>query len=272
MRQSVYILIFIFLSITFYAQKIKTPATNLQSFVRFTENKHQWDKSILYRAQLDGGALFVEKSGQLTYNLYDKDSYRARHLGRNINDKLKYHAYTVSFDGANEYPKISSSKKSDDYVNYFVGKNKNKWVSKVYSYNALLFENLYDNIDATYVGGKQSLKYTFIVKPGGNSDNIKISYKGIDHIRLKNNELHVSTSLNESIEQAPFVYQLINNDTVIVPCHYKLQNNIVSFELLNDYNHSIDLMIDPLLVFSASSGSTADNFGMTATFDSRGSL
>ncbi|MBK6522660.1 MAG: hypothetical protein IPG08_10150 [Sphingobacteriaceae bacterium] len=31
-------------------------------------------------------------------------------------------------------------------------------------------------------------------------------------------------------------------------------------------------MIDPVLVFAAQSGSTADNFGMTATFDLQGNL
>lgn len=33
----------------------------VHSGVKFTENKGQWEKQILFRAQLDGGALYLEK-------------------------------------------------------------------------------------------------------------------------------------------------------------------------------------------------------------------
>jgi hypothetical protein len=42
-----------------------------QDIIKFTENKNQWDKNVLYRAQLDGGVLFLEKNC-FTYNFYDK--------------------------------------------------------------------------------------------------------------------------------------------------------------------------------------------------------
>ncbi len=254
-----------------FSQKIKMPNQHLKSSVRFTQNKQQWPNSILYKAQLDGGALFVETSGKLTFNLYDKDSYRLRHLGKVTTDKLKCHAYSISFVDAN-VPIITAKNQSTDYVNYFIGENNAKWASNIYHYNELLFNNIYNDVDATYIGGAQSLKYTFIVKPGGNSNDIKLNYTGVNSIKLKNNQLFISTSVNESVEQTPYVYQILNNDTVVVACKYELKNNIVSFKLLNDYNHSQDLIIDPVLIFSASSGSTADNFGMTATYDSRGNL
>ena len=148
MRRYKYIVILFFCSVALYAQKIKTPDAHLQSFVRFTENKHQWSDNILYKAQLDGGALFVEKSGQLTYNLYDKDSYRLRHVGKSTSDYLKYHAYSISFEGS-IIPEISASNPSSDYVNYFIGNNPSAWASNVYHYNSLLFKNIYKDIDAT---------------------------------------------------------------------------------------------------------------------------
>ena len=37
------------------------------SSISFSENKGQWDKKILYRAALDGGALFLEKNA-FTYS------------------------------------------------------------------------------------------------------------------------------------------------------------------------------------------------------------
>ena len=267
-------LIVILISFTLcgFAQRVKTPPLHAQSNIQFTENKNQWANHIRYRAQLDGGALFVEKNGNLTYHLYDKDNFRGRHLGKITSPNLKFHAYTIDFIGSNTNPTIVSDNMTEDYVNFFVGKNAANWASNVRQYKTISVNNLYQNIDAIYFGGSQSIKYNFIVKPNGNHNDIKIHYSGINHIKIKNNELYISTSVSESIEQKPYVFQVINGDTIEIPSKFVLKDNTVSFKLLKDYNHSQELIIDPLLVFAAQSGSTADNFGMTATYDSRGSL
>ncbi len=255
-----------------FAQRVKTPNQHAQSFVRFTENKKQWDSNIKYRAQLDGGALFIEKNAKLTFHLYDKDNYRNRHLGRIMAPSLKYHSYSINYVGANPEPLIIPNTAYEDYSNYFIGNNKSSWSSNVNHYKNISIKNLYRGIDAVYNGGSQSIKYNFIIHPDGNPGSVKLQYTGIEKMKLKNGALYISTSVSESIEQKPFVYQLIEGDTIEIPSKFVLDKNTVSFKLLKDYNHSIDLTIDPLLVFAASSGSTADNFGMTATYDSRGSL
>src|SRR6185295_13886813 len=50
--------------------------------IRFTENKTQWDKKILYKADLDGGVLFIEKNC-FTYNFYDKETLLENHIAAN---------------------------------------------------------------------------------------------------------------------------------------------------------------------------------------------
>lgn len=266
------IFLFLLLCAGSFAQGIKTPHLYHSSLIRFTENKKQWDEVIAYRAQLDGGALFIEKSGKLTYHLYDKDNFRLRHKGKNLSEKLKLHAYSVSFIGANNTPQTLALNPTEDYVNYYIGRNSEKWIGNVKNYKTLWVKNLYDNIDVEYVGASQSIKYTFIVKPGGNPANIQIQYNNVDAIKLRNGALHISTSVSEAIEQKPYVYQFIEGDTIEVPAKFELKNNVVSFKLLKPYDTSHELIIDPLLVFAAQSGSTADNFGMTATYDSRGNL
>src|SRR5438128_12615886 len=65
--------------------------------LRFTENKGQWESNILFRAQLDGGALFLENNS-LTFSFYDKKKYRALHHGGILKSQykdllIKGHAY-----------------------------------------------------------------------------------------------------------------------------------------------------------------------------------
>jgi hypothetical protein len=51
-----------------------------------------------------------------------------------------------------------------------------------------------------------------------------------------------------------------------------LQENTVSFEVFDEYDPCIPLIIDPILIFSTYSGSTADNWGSTATPGENGTL
>lgn len=272
MRCILFILITVISRNTGLAQKIRTPSERHQSLIRFTENKHQWPSNISHKAQLDGGALFIEKNGNLTYHLYDKDNYRLRHIGKSLAQKLKLHAYTVTFVGANTSPQMMPSGITEDYVNYYIGNDPSKWATHVPRYNTLTVNDLYPHIDVVYTGGQQSIKYNFIVKPHGKIEQIKLQYNGIDKLKLKHNELYIETSVSESIEHRPYVYQMIHEDTINIPCKFVLENNTISFKLLKQYDPKYELIIDPLLVFAASSGSTADNFGMTATYDARGNL
>ena len=81
----------------------------------------------------------------------------------------------------------------------------------------------------------------------------------------------VKTSVNTLIENIPEAYQYIGKKKVNVKCNYTLKNGVLGFEV-ETYNKNYPLVIDPVLVFVTYSGSTADNFGFTATYDSHGNL
>ena len=72
------------------------------------------------------------------------------------------------------------------------------------------------------------------------------------------------------MELSPYSYQYINGDTIKIKSNFKLKNNILTFEFPNGYDNNHKLFIDPTLIFSTYSGSTADNFGYTATYDNDG--
>lgn len=267
-----FIWLLLLLNLGCYSQRVKTPDLHSGSQIRFTQNKNQWDDHIAYRAQLDGGALFLEQSGKLTFHFYDKDSYRARHLGKIASPNLKFHAYSVEFPGAFANPQFLPGEAFPDYDNYYIGNDPQHWASGVRHFRQLSLKNLYPSIDALYIGKQQSIKYNFIVRPGGNPAEIKMRYTGVDDIRIKDGKLYISTSVKDMIEERPFVYQVIGGDTIEIPSRFVLKDHTVSFKLMKDYDPALPLIIDPLLVFAAQSGSTADNFGMTATYDDRGCL
>lgn len=116
------------------------------------------------------------------------------------------------------------------------------------------------------------LKYNFHVKAKADPSQIKLRYQGVDKIKLKDGALLLNLAVNQVIEQKPYAYQLINGAVKVVKCTYILKNKVLAFDFPEGYDSNYDLVIDPILVFAAQSGSTADNFGMTATFDTQGNL
>ena len=163
-------------------------------------------------------------------------------------------------------------KKIDTYHNYFIGKDTTKWKSHVPIYNEINYINMYKNIDVKYYSSGGKLKYDFIIHPKTSPEKIKIKYEGIDSIYIKSGHLILKTSLGNVIEQAPLAYQVINEKKKTIPCEFQLKNNLVSFKFQKKHNPKYDLIIDPLLIFSTYSGSSANNWGETATYDQIGHL
>ena len=185
---------------------------------------------------------------------------------------LKSHAYEVQFVGANENPQIIPDKVLPGINNYFIGNDKSKWAADCKIYGAVTYKNVYPNIDVRYyVEAGDQLKYDIIVNPGGDVNKIALQYKGADALTIKNKELVIKTSVGENKELYPYSYQVINNQRKEIENNYRVTDNIVRFKVKN-YSSASTLIIDPSLVFFTYSGSTADNWGFTATYGPDGSF
>lgn len=244
-----------------------------QSLIRFTENKGQWDDFIQYRAQLDGGALYAQKDA-LVYSFYDKETYRSMHGNARAKPTtvIKKTGFKVDFVNASPSVIVEASRPASDYNNYFLGNDASKWASHVLNYQRLLYSGLWQGIDMEAIGQDNSVKYNFYVKAGAEPTDIQLLYEKTEKISLRKGNLEIKTILGEITEHEPYAYQFINGIKTDVPCEFRLKNNTVSFYLPKGYDKNFELVIDPVLVFACSSGSTADNFGMTATYDNQGNL
>ncbi len=115
-----------------------------------------------------------------------------------------------------------------------------------------------------YYSDAGKLKYDIIVHPGGDIDKIAMQYSGVDKLEVKNKELMISTSVGAVKELYPYSYQVQDGQKKTVNCKYVVKNNIVRFKV-TDYDPNSTIVIDPTLIFSSFSGSTAENWGFTAT-------
>lgn len=240
----------------------------------FVENKGQWQKHILYRANLPNGAIFFENN-RIVYNLVNNDDIKQSRRHHNYHSSLKsiirFHAYSVTFVNANKTIPVASEAYSD-YENYYIGNNPEYWASFVKRYKRLFWKNLYNGIDYTfYFNDYGQLQYDFIIHPGASAEDIKLAYEGQDTIWInKEGEVVIFTSVGIVNELKPYAYQIIEGKKIDVPCKFLLRGSYLAFQFPEGYNENYSLIVDPVLIFSSYSGSTADNWGFTATFDELG--
>jgi len=174
------------------------------------------------------------------------------------------HAYRVSFLGSNNNIERVPDKVQINYNNYFIGNDHTKWASNCKIYQAVIYKNVYPNIDVRYYTEGGNLKYDLIVHPGGNPNAIAMRYDGADRLEIKNKELVIGTSVGDVKELSPYTYQIVSGKKEVVDCKYILTNNVVRFKVSN-YSATETLIIDPTLLFSSYTGSPQDNWGYTAT-------
>ena len=236
--------------------------------VLFTKNDGQWDGQVRYRAKMTFGNIYLENNG-ITYHFYDKSRFnRVTHADTSHGpiEEIDVHTVKVDFVGSNAQPLLEGSNAMPWYENYFVG-DESKWASQVKSYKEVLYNDLYDGIDLRFYQYGKYVKYDYIIKPGNDPSQIHLAYRGYDAIEIVDGNLIITTSLGTIKEMAPVAYQKVNGQIVEVACEYKLVNGNVTFDITGNYDQSLELVIDPILVFSSYTGSTADNWGYTATYD-----
>ncbi|MBY0426496.1 MAG: PKD domain-containing protein, partial [Cytophagales bacterium] len=238
------------------------------------ENKGQWDPSIRFRASLSSGQILL-MNDRIVYQQIKMNS--GGHHGH-VHDAQELFADTQGVSGHVISVQFLESLPVTPVGNeplahkthFFYGKKGN--FTQVVSHKRVTYPNLYPGIDLNYLENGGIPKYEYKISAGAQSSQIRMKYTGADSIFLKDGKLFIQTSLGEIIEQKPYAYQNLKNRKIEVPCHYKLDGNILTFEFPRGYSPYFDLIIDPALIFSTYSGSFRDNWGNTATYDKNGNM
>jgi len=245
----------------------------------FSENKGQWPNHVLYKTSLGNGNLWLENNS-IRFDLFDVEQLNilTQHKHPSKKKKLipktfKHHVYNIEFINSNKQLICIGKNKLQKYENYILGNNKEKWVQNVSIYKDVEYQDIYNGINLHIYKNYNRLKWDFIINNNSDPNLIKLDYQGVDNLRIKNGNLIIYTSVNQITELAPFAFQLEENgDTTEVKCKYHIDGRIVSFIFPNSYDKTKQLIIDPSLVFASYTGSSSDNWGFTATYDSDGFL
>jgi len=269
-----------------------------QQYLEFTENKGQWLSSIAYQADMPTGTFALKKDGGFRVLLHNTDDLQSiseylhghKHTSSAAASKskttaaaaslpsdgvLRSHCYEISFLNANPHPECIAEKPVNTFNNYFIGNDSSKWASNCQVFTAVTFKNIYPNIDIRYYTDNGSLKYDFIVHPGGNEEQIALYVAGANSVNVKNKSLFIHTSVGTVEEAEPYSYEVTGKGRQPIVTQFVNKGNIVYFKVAASeayHRRTNTLVIDPQLIFSTFTGSRSSNWGFTATYDIYGNF
>lgn len=252
----------------------------------FTVNKNQFPKEVRFQTQLSEATIYfcnntiisvLHKSREKLHKeegpLFDRTYTQTKHYSRP--QQVQATSIITQFIDANKEPILMGEEVLPQYINYFLGENSKNWVTQIPTYKTILYKEIYPKIDLRYYFDTNgSLKYDFIVQPGGDPSNIKIKYEGIHNLTLTTRgDIQIKTTYGSVYEKKPFIYQEIDGKKQTIPGGYSIQEPAVfGFNILSNYNTTQPLIIDPELAYSTYFGGTHYDYGNDITVDANGNV
>jgi hypothetical protein len=285
MLRNLLFIISIFVFTQSFAQN-KLNNTSLKSFTSdlvFIENKGQIiDQNGNHRNDIDlklageGLNVFIGK-GQLHYQFLkevksEKLKPKSSNIGAEIpnskteaGNEIETYRMDVALVGANENAELVTEEQQAYYESYYLPQCWNDGKGVVAgSYKKVIYRNIYPNIDWVLYIKDNQLEYDFIVREGGNANDIQIRYNGADKIAaLENGGIDAVCAFGKITEQKPTAYELEGSKSIAT--NFKLQNNLLSF---NTARYSGTLVIDPKLVWGTYYGGSGYDQGYSVGCDS----
>jgi gliding motility-associated-like protein len=250
--------------------------------VGFIENKGQFHPNVNYEVTFHTSKIYLEDEG-FKISLHNQEQWKQwieeyheheHNEGKtkvSDNRTLEFHTLFYEFVNA-DLSNVKGVNANNAHLNYFVGKDASKWKSEVKKYQKIYYTNIYPNIDLEVEAIDQRFKYNFLLKYGADINDIQVRVKGADNVKIGPDEILVNHRFGSFREVMPLCYIQRADSKEKINLTYEQVNDATFGFSSKTIKTGTSVVIDPELIFSTYSGSTVDNFGFTATFDSLGNL
>jgi hypothetical protein len=188
------------------------------------------------------------------------------------NERLRLRTVRMKFEGANLGTEVVGEQELEGRVNYFRGSDPSKWQTDVKTYGAVRYRGIYEGIDLVYYGNeKQEMEYDFRVAAGADARQISLLVEGAQSLEVDaGGDLVISTPVGEMRQRKPVVYQEADGMRREIESRFAVEGNGRVRFVLGEYDRSVPLIIDPVLVYSTYLGGSGNDSGNDIAIDSAG--
>ena len=243
--------------------------------LRFEPNQGQGnldptDARAKFVARGSGYSLFLGSEGAILSLLSHQPS--TQQGSRQQWDKLqepatRLESLGMKLAGANPNANVSGADLLPGESNYFLGNDPSKWRRGVPQFAKVRYEDVYPGINLIFYGNQGRLEYDFQVAPGADPGRAELEFNGAQQLSLKDGVLIVQAESGSVQLAAPRVYQEIAGKQQPVEGNFVLRGANRAGFAIGSYDHSHELIIDPILTFSTYFGGTGDEHSTSVAVD-----
>jgi uncharacterized repeat protein (TIGR01451 family) len=169
--------------------------------------------------------------------------------------------------GANPNANLTGAEPLPGKSNYFLGNDPGKWRHGVPQFARVRYENVYPGINLIFYGNQGRLEYDFQVAPGSDPEQAELEFNGAKQLELKDGALVIRGESGSVRLEAPRVYQEIAGKQQAVEGSFVLRGANRAGFAIGSYDHSRELVIDPILTFSTYFGGSGDEHSTSIAVD-----
>ncbi len=221
------------------------------------------DRRVKFVARGSGYSLLLGSEGAVL-NLSRRDLSH-REAGQAA---VEVESLQMKLAGANPKASVSAAGLLPGKSNYLLGNDAAKWRTDIPQFAHVRYENIYPGINLVFYGNQGQLEYDFQVAPGSDPGQAELEFDGAKQLALQDGALVVKGKGGSVRFEAPRVYQEIAGRQQAVEGSFVLRGSHRAGFAIGTYDHSRELVIDPLLSFSTYFGGINDELNNTVAVDS----
>jgi len=243
------------------------PAFKTSQASGFIENKGQIidqsnnpNPAILYLLHTPGMNVHLRKGG-FSYDLYqisnidqqilNDESKKGKHpFPAHSSPLTTFHRIDFILVGANPGCQIIPSDPLPEYFNYFTASAPSEGIKDVRQYSRITYKDIYPDIDLEFFTNEQhGYKYNFVIHPGADIHDIRLSITGPELISLIRDTLKFGTRFGDVEELIPESYYLVNDSKVDIQARFKrINDEVYCFSVDSPIPKNSVLVIDPTAI------------------------
>jgi len=225
-------------------------------------NASQSDSAVKFIARGSGYSLFLDSAGATL----------ALRTPAHAGSPARTESVRMKLAGASPSARIAGADLLPGESNYFIGNDPSKWRSNIPQFARVSYEEVYPGINLVFYGKQGQLEYDFQVAPGADPAQAQLEFDGAQKVELSSGSLILKADGGSLFFAAPNVYQEIDGRRQPVEGRFALRaSNRVGFEL-GPYDHTRELIIDPILTYSTYFGGSGSDTFPYVTVDILGNI
>ncbi|HUA14680.1 MAG TPA: SBBP repeat-containing protein [Verrucomicrobiae bacterium] len=174
--------------------------------------------------------------------------------------------------GANSGTVLSGDDRLPGVTNYFLGNDPQRWRQAVPNFARVRYQDVYPGINLVFYGNQGHLEYDFQIAPGADPSQPELEFDGARKLELVDGDLVIHAGRGTIRLAAPVIYQQIDARRQKVRGGFVLRSHNRAAFSIGPYDHSRQLVIDPILNFSTYFGGSGDEAATSVAVDAGGNI